>query len=439
MSSLYTTPIFTSAGVIYGTTFDGDYITQSRPSINLADFFNQNQYSKPVKSYCIGEIMQKVQDHQQEIYRKLDEKKNSLKSSTQIEAEKTQHEELSRIEAEKKKQNEELARIETEKKKQHEELARIQAEKKKQHEELARIEAEKKKQHEELARIQAENIKAKTMKKLTFAKYISTYGDISDTTSQSSRVSSASSVQSSVASSVRSSISSIASTNSDSTWLSVNSDDSDSNSDSGSDSNSDSGSTVSSMDSTSTINAIKDLNGKSKYSNCNIKSCTKCHNGVSSVGCIFMHNDKPNNEYKFIIGKGTIDNLFSEFSQKIKAELPTERASKLLKRLIKFDFDFDDDVNKSFIDYIDIKLKDDLHVHRVFIINFQDDCDSVDTFDKKESEISELSIFSFKKIVENTKLFKSCKIINKNGVTCNINKRLKRFFEIFANVNSFVL
>ncbi len=168
--------------------------------------------------------------------------------------------------------------------------------------------------------------------------------------------------------------------------------------------------------------SIDKMNGVSKTSNC--KDCTDCHHGVQSVGCIFAIHDDTNDDYVFVLGNNSIEKSFCDYSQKLKknpdCEKPVDRATKLLKKFINLDYVFK--ANK----FIDVPIKDGDHVHRVFIIPCK-----TDTVFNKSMIIRDINNFSINKMNENLALFHKNKIINTNGITCQINKRTRKFFEMF--------
>jgi hypothetical protein len=82
--------------------------------------------------------------------------------------------------------------------------------------------------------------------------------------------------------------------------------------------------------------------------------------------------------------------------------------------------------------FIDIPLKENNHVHRIYIINVK--VENINMM-KKTDEIKEYSVFSMNKMNENYEMFKNKKIINTNGITCIINKRMKRFLDMFYEMN----
>ncbi len=165
-----------------------------------------------------------------------------------------------------------------------------------------------------------------------------------------------------------------------------------------------------------------DPNEKSDFSNCT--RCVNCFNGVSSISCIIVA--KNNDDHKIIIGKNVAENAYCDYLQNLKSngkrsELPSERAEKLIKRLIGIDYDIDQHK------FIDIPIKDNLHVHRVYIIDYN-------SFKTKvtmniTAKYNDIALFSMNTIRANMGLYKNKQIYDSNNNLCNINNRMKKILE----------
>jgi len=171
-------------------------------------------------------------------------------------------------------------------------------------------------------------------------------------------------------------------------------------------------------------------NIKSKYATCN--GCEQCYFGTRSVGCIFI--DTSTTDIKFVLGFSSSEGVYCDVSSKLKIfnhdtrqiETPYYRATKLVASHTTVEYEMNGN------DFIDIPIKDNLHVHRVFIINWRNDL-NLDIF-KKNNKTSRYGMFSLKSTDDNYESYNNKKLINNNGIICNINKRVQKFIDIFYHL-----
>jgi hypothetical protein len=434
---LFETPIITTAGMITGVRCDGSYTMQSNPVINMNDFFRP-RYEAPVyQTRSIGDVMDAAEksrernyEHNKSISKEI--QFNELKAQNAMREENDKKLAIERA----KRDVAEKALAEEREKKYEEERVKREAAEKALAEERAMKFSEEKKAHKLTAKSLSEY--DKLMRKLAMK-------NLSVSSNTSTVSSNKSSKISSIKSSGMSTVSSATSVSKMSTIESVISDfdgfddeddeteitfsDSASNTGSSSDSESESGDdsdTETSVSNSTIIHKTIDPNEKSRFSNCT--RCAKCFNGVSSVGCIIV--GKSDDDHKIFLGNNAAENAYCDYSQKLKSigkrcELPSERAEKIIKRLT--DMDYDIDQHK----FIDIPIKDNLHVHRVYIIDYS-------SFKTKltinvTAEYNNVSLFSMNNIRDNMDLYKNKKIYDIKNNLCDINKRIQKVLEIYYN------
>ncbi len=433
---LFDTPIITTAGMITGMGIDGTYVMRSNPVINMADFFRPRYEAPKYETRSIGEVMDSAEKARERAY----EQQKTVNKEIQLNELKAQI--IMREENEKKLAAERASReaaekalaLEREQKLIEERTKREAAEKALAEERALKI-AEEKAAHKLTAKSLSEY--DKLMRKLAMKNLSLSSGTSTVSSNKSSKISSVkgsgmSTVSSATSISKMSSIESVISDvdnlyNDDDTEITFS--DSASNSGSNSDSESDSESSSDSEESeASTVICPKqkmiDPNEKSRFSNCT--RCAKCFNGVSSVGCIIVSITA--DDHLIILGKSIIENAFCDYSHKLKSngkrsELPSERAEKIFKKMTDIDYDIDQN------QYIDIPIKDNLHVHRVFIINYNEFKTAFTI--NITTEYNEIGIFSMNTILDNNGLFENKQIYDNNNALRNINKRVKKIIDLY--------
>ncbi len=366
---MFDTPVLTNYGMITGMSINGQMIMQENPAISLNSFFERPAPPKSTYTLSCDQVMDMADRQRNSGY--VNNTKVQLEESLRLQAETAATLEKERLRA-----------------------AEIQRQ--------LDIEKERLRAAEIQRQLDVERAKA-SGKTNIFKRFID------DTMSTISSLSPPASV--------------LTDDNSDE---SEESDDDNDGSDDSDDNDFDIESTFSDDESVITDESLKasidKMNGVAKLATCT--NCDQCHNGVQSVGCIFMHIDAANDDFVFLIGNNSIDKAYCDYSQKIKkntdGEKPLNCATKILKKFINLEYDF------QFNKFIDIPLKDDKHVHRVFIIKCK-----IDMKFNKTLIVNEFSNFSLKKMNENLTMFHANKIVNTNGITCNINKRIRKFFELF--------
>jgi hypothetical protein len=430
---LFETPIITTAGMITGMGIDGSFVMRSNPVINMNDFFRPHTYQEtnPYKGRSICDVVNEAERE----YKRTYEHNKSVSKEIQLNELKSQN--AMREENEKKLAAERAMRDaaekalaeEREKKLVEERTKREAAEKA-----LAEKLAEEKKAHTLTAKSLSEY--DKLMRKLAMKNLSLSSGTSTVSSNKSSKISS---IKSSATSTVSratslSKMSSIESVISDVDDLyNVDDDDteitfSDSASNSGTNSDSESENDSDDESDASTIISSKqktiDPNEKSRFSNCT--RCAKCFNGVSSVGCIIVSITA--DDHLIILGKSVTENAFCDYSHKLKSngkrsELPSERAEKIFKKMTDIDYDIDQN------QFIDIPIKDNLHVHRVFIINYNEFKTAFTI--NITTEYNEIGIFSMNTILDNNGLFENKQIYDNNNALRNINKRMKKIIDLY--------
>ena len=411
---LFETPLITSAGMITGMGIDGTFVMRPNPVINMSDFFRPRYETRPFEGRPYGDIMREADEARIRNYEqnKLTNKDIQLTELKAQNAAREENEKKLKLERDAREAAEKILTQEREKKLQEERTKRKAAEKALAEERAKKLEEEKK-AHKLTAKSLSEY--DKLMQKIAM-KNMSVSSKTS--TVSSSRVSS-------VKSSGMSDVSSATSVSKFSAVESVVSDfdpieEDDETEISFSDSASNTGSV-----SNKSVKQI-DPNEKSRYSTCT--RCAKCFNGVCSVGFILVANI--NNDDTFFLGHSSSEKAYCDFSHKLKStgkrcELPSERAEKIFKRLTNMDYDIDQH------NYIDIPIKDNLHVHRVYIIN-------LDTMKKKPivnigGEYDNFAVFSINKMNNNHDMYENKKIYDTNNNVCTINKRIKKIIDIYYN------
>ncbi len=436
---LFETPIITNIGMITGVRCDGSYAIQSNPVINMGDFFRPRYESRPFEGRPIGDVIEDAQNEYKRIY------EHNKSVSKEIQLNELKAENAMRQENEKKLAAERAMRDaaqkalaeEREKKLVEERIKREAAEKALADERAAKL-AEEQKAHKLTAKSLSEYDKLMrkiAMKNLSLSSNTSIVSSNKSSKISSIKSSGMSTISSATSVSKMSAIGSVISDvddlyNVDNDETEITFSDSASNSGSNSDSESENDSENNSDEESevSTIISSKqktiDPNEKSRFSNCT--RCAKCFNGVSSVGFIIVN---PNSDdHLIILGKSTIEDAFCDYSHKLKSngkrsELPSERAEKIFKKMTDIDYDIDQH------HFIDIPIKDNLHVHRVFIINYN-------SFKTKitiniTAEYNQIGIFSMNTILDNNTLFENKQIYDNTNVLCNINKRMKKIIELY--------
>lgn len=430
---LFETPLITSAGMITGMGIDGTFVMRSNPVINMGDFFRPRYETRPFEGRPFGDIMREADESRTRNY----EQNKSISPQIQLNELKAQN--AAREENEKKLALERAAREAAEKalaeereKKLIEERTKREAAEKALAEERAKKLEEEKKAHELTAKSLSEYDKLMrkiAMKKLSFSSKTSTVSSSRVSSVKSSGMSTISSATSaSKFSAVESVISDFDPIQDDETEITFSDSASNTGSDdSESEDDSDNDSDVSDETKTTVIhNFVKqiDPNEKSRFSTCT--RCAKCFNGVCSVGFILVA--KINDDHTFFLGHSTTENAFCDYSHKLKStgkrcELPSERAEKIFKRVTNMDYDIDQH------EYIDIPIKDNLHVHRVYIIN-------LDTMKTKPTiniggEYDCFAVFSMNTITDNFDDYENKQIYDTKNNVCAINKRMKKIFDIY--------
>jgi hypothetical protein len=429
---LFETPIITNAGMITGMGIDGTYVMRSNPVINMADFFRPRYDTPKYETRCIGDVMDAAEKARERAY-------EYNKSTKEFQLNELKAQNAMREENEKKLAMERALRDAAEKalalereQKLIEERTKREAAEKALAEERAKKLEEEQKAHKLTAKSLSEYDKLMrkiAMKNLSISSNTSTVSSSKISSVKSSGMSTISSATS------VSKMSAIGSVVSDCVGLYDGDDDetditfSDSASNTGSDSESEPGSdtdTETSVSSPTIIHKTIDPNEKSRFSNCT--RCAKCFNGVSSVGCIIVA--KIDDDHKFFLGNNIAENAYCDYSQKLKSigkrcELPSERAEKIIKRMTDIDFDIDQH------DFIDIPIKDNLHVHRVYIIHYN-------SFKTKitinvTTEYNSVAMFSMNNIRDNIDLYNNKQIFDSKNNLCNINKRIQKVLEIYYN------
>ena len=427
---LFQTPILTTHGMITGVTIDGYYAYQPAPVIKMSDFFRP-KYDTPKEKYLPYDVYDKMKSEQEMERKRVEE---TLKPKTQNEIDilklKVANEEqqkkyaMTQLEDEKKK-NQEL-----QKKIDEEQTKRIEEEKEK-----TKLTTQKLDEFNRMMR----NIAFKNFKTNDAASTVSSFDipssvgstipskkifrrggrnqknktDTRDTASSVSTTSTTSKTNSTVSypDSVISSV-----TNLDSI-SEIDIDDSASNI------------SAESTNSNETITEEEEsfnrLNKESRYAMCT--NCNSCYGGVISVGTVFVNNT--GDDTLFILGFNKSENAFCDFGQKLKSngrkmEYPSERAEKTLKKLTKFEYELYGN------EFIDIPIRNSDHVHRVYIIQYDNTCMPQL---EKTNEINNYETFSLNKMDVNYNEFKNKKIYNINNKKFVINKRIQKFFDIFYN------
>ena len=409
----FDTPMITPIGMITGMGIDGTVIMRQNPVINLGDFFRP-RYEAPVyQTHSIADVMDAAEKARERAY----EYNKANNKDTQLNELKAQN--ALREETEKKLAQERAMRdaaekalaLEREQKLIEERTKREAAEKA-----LADERAQKLKEEQKAHKLTAKSLSEydKLMRKLAM-KNISLSSKTS--TVSSSRISSIkssamSTISSATSASKMSAIGSVISDfeynddGDDETEITFSDSASNTGSDTSDESDNDSDDGSVSNVTTSTIIRTKktiDPNEKSRYSNCT--RCEKCFNGVCSVGLIIVAKNQDN--HVFFLGKSCTENAYCDYSQKLKSigkrcELPSERAEKMFKRLTDIDYDIDQH------NFIDIPIKDNLHVHRVYIIDLNSFKTKVEI--NMSAEYDNISMFSMNVINDNVGLYENKQI-----------------------------
>jgi hypothetical protein len=438
---LFQTPILTTQGMITGITIDGFYKYQPAPVINMNDFFRPKYEQCKKEEYLSFSERDRIAEEKMRDRQKLEERIKPQKYEIDILKLKIANEEqqkkyaIIQLEDEKKRNMELQKKIEEEQKKfQEEQKKRLDEEKKRLDEEKEKsyLTTEKLDKFNRIMRnVALRNLEIDNFSTVSSFDIPSSVGstiaskkktrrggknkkkniqmDTDSTVSKSSKSNSVISYPDSVISSV---------TNLD-TISEIDFDDSASNV---STETTDSDETV-----TEEEEAFNRLNSESKFAKCT--NCKDCNGGICSVGTVFLNNTV--DDIKFMIGFNKSENAFCDFGQKLKStgrkmEYPSERAEKTLKKLTKFEYELSGN------EFIDIPIRNSEHVHRIYIIRYDNtDMPKVE----KTIEINDYKIFSLNKMDENYDDYKNKKIHSIDNKECVINKRIQKFFDIFYNKN----
>ncbi len=428
----FNTPLITPIGMITGMSSDGRFVMRSNPIINMNDFCRPRYDAPKYETRSIGDVMDSAEKVREQAY----EHNKSISKEIQLNELKAQN--AMREENEKKLAFERAKRDAAEKalaEEREKKLVEERAKREAAEQALAQKLAEEKKVHTLTAKSLSEYDKLMrklAMKNLSLSSNTSTVSSNKSSKISSVKSSGMSTVSSATSVSKMSSIESVISdfdgfNEDDETEITFSDSASNtgSSSDSGSESEDDTDTETSASGNT-IIHKTIDPNEKSRFSNCT--RCAKCFNGVSSVGCIIVA--KTSDDHKIILGKNVAENAYCDYSQKLKSngkrcELPSERAEKLIKRLTDIDYDIDQH------DFIDIPIKDNLHVHRVYIIDYYSFKTKVTM--NVSAEYNDIALFSMNNINDNMVLYKNKQIYNSKNNLCNINKRIQKILEIYHN------
>jgi hypothetical protein len=444
----FDTPMITPIGMITGMGIDGKFVIRSNPIINVTDFFRP-RYETPVyQTRSIGDVMDAAEKARERAYEynKANNKEfqlNELKAQNAIREE---TEKKLALERAMRDAAEKALALEREQKLIEERAKREAAEKALADERAAKLKDEQK-AHKLTAKSLSEY--EKLMRTLAFKKLSS---KTAPSTVSSSRISSIkssgmSTISSATSASKMSAVESVISDfeynddGDDETEItfsdSASNTGSDTESDTGSDTDSDTDTHSDSADSDNESDVTKstiirtkktiDPNEKSHFSNCT--RCAKCFNGVSSVGLIIV--TQANDDHQIFLGNSVTENAYCDYSQKLKSigkrcELPSERAEKIFKRMTDIDYDIDQH------NFIDIPIKDNLHVHRVYIIDFNSFKTKVEI--NVTTEYSNVALFSMNKMNQNIALYKNKQIYNSENSLCVINKRIQKVIDSYYNM-----
>jgi hypothetical protein len=415
----FNTPVITPIGMITGMGIDGNFVMRQNPVVTLNDFFRPRYQEPKFEGRSFGAIMEEAILSRHE----SSEKNLSNNKEAQLNELKAQ---VALAEEHEKKLQEERAKREAAEKALAEERAKKLAEEQKAH----KLTAKNLSQYDKLMRKLA-------MKNLSISSNTSTVSSNKFSKISSIKSSGMSTVSSTTSVSKMSAVESVISDldglfDDDETEITFSDSASNTGStgDSGSESESESESESGSNLTNTTIirNTYKtiDPNEKSRFSNCT--RCVKCFNGVSSVGCIIV--GKTNDDHIIFLGKNVAENAYCDYSQKLKSigkrcELPSERAEKIVKRLTDIDYDIDQH------HFIDIPIKDNLHVHRVYIIDYN-------SFKTKltinvTTDYNDVALFSMNNIRDHMDLYQNKKLYDNKNNLCDINKRIQKVIEIYYN------
>ncbi len=422
----FNTPVITPIGMITGMGIDGNFMMRPTPVVTLNDFFRPRYQEPKFEGRSFGDVMEEARiAREQACEKNLSNNKEAKFNELKLQEERAKREAAEKALAEEheKKLNEERAKREAAEKALAEERAKKLAEEQKAH----KLTAKSLSEYDKLMRkIAMKNLSISSNTSVVSSKNSSKISSLKS--SRMSTVSCATGV---------SKMSAIESVVSDLDGLFDDDDEtditfSDSASNTGSDSESDSGSESSSNSNETNTTIVRnkhitiDPNEKSRFSNC--IRCAKCFNGVSSVGCIIVN--KINDDHHFFLGKNVAENAYCDYSQKLKSigkrcELPSERAEKIVKRLTDIDYDIDQN------NFMDIPIKDNLHVHRVYIIDYN-------SFKTKltinvTTDYNDVALFSMNNITDNFDLYQNKKIYDTKNNLCDINKRIQKVHEMYYN------
>jgi hypothetical protein len=439
----FDTPMITPIGMITGMGIDGKFVIRSNPVINFGDFFRP-RYEAPVyQTRSIGDVMDAAEKARERAYEynKANNKEFQLNELKAQNALREENDKKIALERAMRDAAEKALSEEREKKFQEERVKREEAEKA-----LANERAAKLKDEQKAHKLTAKSLSEydKLMRQIAFKKLSSktTPSTVSSSRISSIKSSGMSTISSATSASKMSAVESVVSDfdynfdQNDDDETEITFSDSASNTGSDTDSNdsdnsddSDDYDNESDVTKNTIIRTKKtiDPNEKSHFSKC--IRCAKCFNGVCSVGLIIVAKNQ--NDHVFFLGNSVTENAYCDYSQKLKSigkrcELPSERAEKIFKRMTDIDYDIDQH------NFIDIPIKDNLHVHRVYIIDFNSFKTKVEI--NISNEYDNVAIFSMNKIQQNIALYKNKQIYDSNHTVCDINKRIQKVIDIYYNM-----